>query len=224
MISSFSKRPFKTIHIGNSILIVGLAFALAPPALSHDSSSQKTLIAQNNKSGTYQNWYPSSINLPNGLRYPCALTALPPDLKGIPKADKKYINHVYAMILKCVQAKTVMMSNLNNPARVRNAYSKYYYDTKAALDKIRQEPAPKGLGSFRNQVVKAIMLQMTFFDKASRLAAKRTPFNKLMAIPEGKQASSLLRSAWGKMANRYPSWSHRTKDSIYHHLCALDLF
>lgn len=31
-------------------------------------------------------------------------------------------------------------------------------------------------------------------------------------------------SAWGRMQARYPSWSPETRDSIYHHRCALDLF
>ena len=43
-------------------------------------------------------------------------------------------------------------------------------------------------------------------------------------IAEGRQASARLISAWGRMQGRYPSWAPETKDSIYHHLCALDLF
>ena len=181
-------------------------------------------IALAQSGATYQNWYPSSIQMANGLRYPCALTALPTDLKGIPAGDKRYINHVYAMILKCVQAKTLMLSNLRDAKKARTAYSKYYYDTRSYLEKIRNEPTPKGLESFRNQVVKAIMLQITFFDKASKQAGKGANWNQLMAIPEGKQASGMLIAAWGKMSGRYPAWDKATKDSIYHHLCALDLF
>jgi len=30
--------------------------------------------------------------------------------------------------------------------------------------------------------------------------------------------------AWSRMQARYPGWSSETRDSIYHHLCALDLF
>jgi hypothetical protein len=44
------------------------------------------------------------------------------------------------------------------------------------------------------------------------------------AIPEGRQASARLIAAWGKMSARYPTWSAESRDSIYHHLCALDLF
>ena len=43
-------------------------------------------------------------------------------------------------------------------------------------------------------------------------------------IGEGRQASQRLIAAWGKMRARYPRWSAETGNSIYHHLCALDLF
>jgi hypothetical protein len=43
-------------------------------------------------------------------------------------------------------------------------------------------------------------------------------------LPEGRQASGRLVAAFGQMQARYPSWSAATRDSIYHHLCALDLF
>ncbi|HMY04484.1 MAG TPA: hypothetical protein PKA48_14060, partial [Candidatus Obscuribacter sp.] len=58
---------------------------------------------------TFVNWYPSSITLPQGMSYPCALTPLPTSLPGIPAGDRNYINHVYTMLLKCVQAKTIML-------------------------------------------------------------------------------------------------------------------
>jgi hypothetical protein len=43
-------------------------------------------------------------------------------------------------------------------------------------------------------------------------------------IAEGRQASARLISAWGRMQARYLAWSSETSNSIYHHLCALDLF
>ncbi|HEY4597563.1 MAG TPA: hypothetical protein VIJ02_14285, partial [Thermoanaerobaculia bacterium] len=51
------------------------------------------------------NWYPADITPPPGTHYPCALTALPPGLPGIPAAERELINHVYSMVLKAVQAK-----------------------------------------------------------------------------------------------------------------------
>ena len=47
---------------------------------------------------------------------------------------------------------------------------------------------------------------------------------EVYAVPQGRQASAKLISAWGRMQSRYPAWATETKDSIYHHLCALDLF
>lgn len=182
------------------------------------------LIEAQAKPENFKNWYPSSIGLPNGLNYDCALTALPNDLKGIPEQDKKYINHVYAMILKCAQAKTIMCDQLRKKDKVTASYSRYYYSTREALNKIRLEPTPKGLEPFRNKVIKAVSLQMVFFEKASKQAKAEVPYSQLMTISEGKQASSLLISAWQAMTSRYPSWSAQTKESIYHHLCALDLF
>ena len=43
-------------------------------------------------------------------------------------------------------------------------------------------------------------------------------------LPQGRQASARLVGAWSQMQARYPAWSAATRDSIYHHLCALDLF
>jgi len=46
----------------------------------------------------------------------------------------------------------------------------------------------------------------------------------VFALSEAREASGRLISAWGKMEARYPAWSDATKDSIFHHLCALDFF
>ena len=43
-------------------------------------------------------------------------------------------------------------------------------------------------------------------------------------LPQGRQASTRLVAAWSRMQARYPGWAGETRDSIYHHLCALDLF
>ena len=107
--------------------------------------------------------YPRDITPPAGTQYPCALTALPGALPGIPEADRAYINRTYARILRATQAKLVLL---------------------------------KALGEGRD----------------------------LPQIAEGRQASARLISAWGRMQARYLAWSSETSNSIYHHLCALDLF
>lgn len=173
---------------------------------------------------TYENWYPSNISPPSGYQYPCALTALPADLTGIPTGDKKFINHVYSLILKALQAKMVMLSALNGSSGFANAYSVYYAAIAAQRAKIVAEPAPGGLEGFKAQVISAIDNQAMFFSKAQKMRQQGTSFQDVMQVPEGKTASQMLMAAWGEMAKRYPSWSPQVKDSIYHHLCALDLF
>lgn len=188
-----------------------LALTITSPVAAQSSSS---------------NWYPSSIALPAGHQYPCALTALPLDLTGVPAEDKRYVNHIYAMLLKCVQAKVVMTDTiLSENQSSAGAYSRYYADTYAALQTIMKEPVPNsGLEPFRNAVSTAIVTQMKFFDKASKERQKGTSAADVLKLPEGRQASQLLMTAWNAMQSRYPSMSQSVKDSTYHHLCALDLF
>jgi hypothetical protein len=169
------------------------------------------------------NWYPSSVALPAGLNYPCNLTGLPPAMDGIPAGDRVFINHTYAMILKSVQAKIAMVSRLTKGS-ARNAYPIYYAITLSTIKTIRAEPTPRGLETFRNQVLQALILQMKFFEKASAAAEAGQDFNTIMQIPEGRQASSQLQAAWSQMKSRYASLGRSTEDSMYHHLCALDLF
>lgn len=173
---------------------------------------------------SYQNWYPRSITPPSGYQYPCALTALPDNLTGIPASDRQFVNHVYSMILKALQAKMVMLAALNGSSGFSTAYSTYYAQIAALRSKILAEPTPSGLENFRAEVVSAIDNQCSFFDKAQKMRQQGSSFQEVMQVPEGKTASQMLMAAWNEMAKRYPSWSPEVKDSIYHHLCALDLF
>ncbi|HIA52436.1 MAG TPA: hypothetical protein EYN91_10170 [Candidatus Melainabacteria bacterium] len=182
-------------------------------------STSGSAFAQN-----YQNWYPRSITPPNGYQYPCALTALPDNLQGVPVSDRQFINHIYSLILKALQAKMVMLSALNGSSGFSAAYATYYSQIAALRAKILAEPTPGGLETFRAQVVSAIDNQCTFFDKAQKMRQQGTSFEDVMQVPEGRTASQMLMAAWNEMAKRYPSWSPEVKDSIYHHLCALDLF
>lgn len=191
------------------VVIAALAALVAFPAFAQTSSD----------------WYPTSIALPAGHKYPCNLTALPRDLTGIPPAEKTYINHVYAMLLKCVQAKVLMTDALMEDNQSWSAaYAKYYADTNAALQKILKEPAPKGLEPFRQGVSGSIIVQAQFFDKAAKARQQGQSAQQVLNIPEGRKSSQLLQSTWGEMQSRYPSMSSAVKDSTYHHLCALDLF
>ena len=83
---------------------------------------------------------------------------------------------------------------------------------------------PEGLGPFQQDVLAALELQQGFFRKALPLRAAGRGMDVAFQLPEGRQASGRLIAAFGQMQARYPSWSPATRDSIYHHLCALDLF
>jgi len=197
------------------VLLVGANMIL--PEVSEAKPKAKPAQAAN------ANWYPASVAAPNGLSYPCNLHPLPRSMDGIPARDRVYINHTFAMILRALQAKTVMLSKLTK-GNARPAYATYYATTISALKTIQKEPTPRGLETFRNEVMNGIILQMTFFKKATTAAEAGSDFKTIMKIPEGKQASAQLQAAWSQLKSHYTNIGPMTENSLYHHLCALDLF
>ncbi|HEV8630762.1 MAG TPA: hypothetical protein VGV61_10630 [Thermoanaerobaculia bacterium] len=172
-----------------------------------------------------QDAYPTDISPPPGLRYPCALEALPRDPVGIPAPDRAYINHTYTRILRATQAKLLVLDALfNDPPRIAAATARYQATTAELLARLGAEPPPAGLEAFRDDVVAAVTLQRELFAKAAPLRSAGKDMDAVFALAEGHAASARLQAAWGRMTARYPGWDAATKDSIYHHLCALDLF
>lgn len=204
------------------VLLVSCSCCVLPGCANPNARAAQTDASYKPKDKS--NWYPASISMPEGLQYPCALTALPPSLTGVPENERSYVNHVYSMVLQCVQAKQMMLRDLGSASTARNGYAKYYAKVQPALEKIKKEPTPKGLERFRDDVISAVTLQATFFDKGAKMIEAKSSWTEVMSQPEGRQASGLLMDAWGQMEARYPQWASDTKDSIYHHLCALDLF
>jgi hypothetical protein len=168
--------------------------------------------------------YPADITPPPGTRYPCALTALPRDLPGVPASDRLFINHVYSMILKATQAKLVLLKALEGDAGLDVALERYLAATATARARLAAETPPEGLEPFAADVVGALDLQVSFFRSGVKARADGASVAQLFQNPDGRRASALLISAWGRMQRRYPGWSPEVRDSIYHHLCALDLF
>ncbi len=168
--------------------------------------------------------YPADITPPPGTQYHCALTALPRTLPGIPESDRGYINRTYARLLRATQAKLVVLKALEEGGDASGAVARYLAQTTPLAERLRAEPAPAGLDPFQDDVVRALLLQQDFFRKAAPLRASGRSMLEVYQIPEGRLASSRLVAAWGRMQARYPSWSAETSNSIYHHLCALDLF
>jgi hypothetical protein len=193
-----------------------LAAACASPAPAADPPPRPVQAGEER--------YPDDIAPPAGTRYPCALTALPRTLGGVPEADRAYINRTYTRILRATQAKLVMLKALEDSRDLEDALARYREATDVLAGRLRAETAPSGLEAFQDDVWHALTLQQAFFAKAVPLRQSGRAVNDVYAIPEGRQASSRLISAWGRMRARYPSWSRETSDSIYHHLCALDLF
>jgi hypothetical protein len=168
--------------------------------------------------------YPSDISPPPGTRYPCALTALPRSLPGVPEGDRAYINRTYGRILRATQAKLVALQSLEANRDVEAALARYADATTRLAAGLRADTPPPGLGPFQDDVVEALALQQAFFAQAGPLRKGGAGMADVYRIAEGRRASSRLISAWGRMQARYPAWPPETRDSIYHHLCALDLF
>ena len=168
--------------------------------------------------------YPRDITPPAGTQYPCALTAVPRALPGIPEADRSYIKRTYARILRATQAKLVLLKALGEGRDLAAALARYEETARPLAARLRAEPAPDGLGGFQEDVGQALALQQAFFAKAVPLREAGRGMADVYQIAEGRQASARLISAWGRMQARYPGWSSETSNSIYHHLCALDLF
>jgi hypothetical protein len=66
---------------------------MAPSASEVRRATAALLLLLAATSGAAQDAYPTDITPPPGTRYPCALTALPRGLPGIPEADRAYVNH-----------------------------------------------------------------------------------------------------------------------------------
>lgn len=180
--------------------------------------------SEKNQAPPYEDWYPADITPPEGTRYPCALTVLPRGLPGVPEGDRRFVNHTYTLILRATQTKLVVLKALEAGSDLDAALARYQAATRKAAEGIRAEGVPPGLEPFREDVLAALELQQTFFEKAAPLRRSGGTMRDIYGIPEGRQASRRLISAFGRMQARYPAWSKDTRDSIYHHLCALDLF
>jgi hypothetical protein len=171
-----------------------------------------------------EKWYPSSAPPYPGTAFHCDLRPLPEDLPGIKDEDKEFIDHACAVLLKCAQEKEGMLLALRNNTQEKQLPI-YVAVVSAQIGRLKSVTAPKGLESFQSDVESAINLQVDFFKSAAKKHSEGTSYDSLMAIPEGKQASQKLFSAWDEMQKRYWFfWNGPSKDCIYHHLCALDLY
>jgi hypothetical protein len=199
------KTAFRTVLVHSTIGVLALCAFAANPAYSDQ-------------------WYPQSAAPYPGTHFHCDLQPLPPDLPGIKPEDKQFIDHACAVLLKCAQEKERMLLALRENKQTQQL-PVYEAAINAQLTRFGSAKVPSGLESFASDVDKAIRLQLQFFKKASVNRSSGTSYEDLLRIPEGKDASAKLFAAWDEMQKRYwLFWSGPSKDCIYHHLCALDLF
>lgn len=209
-----ARSPNRTI--GAAALAVAL-FALTP-------SAARPTVTDPGAQSAADDAYPADIAPPAGTQYPCALTALPRDLPGIPETDRAYINRTYSRLLRTTQAKLDLLKALDERRDVQGAQRRYADAVARLAERQAADTVPAGLAPFQEDVREAVRLQQAFFAKAAPLREAGRTIAEVYKLPEGRQASARLMSAWTRMQARYPAWSPETKDSIYHHLCALDLF
>jgi hypothetical protein len=196
-----------------------LAAALVVPCLASAAATPSS-----EDSPAREDTYPRDITPPPGTQYPCALTALPRELPGIPEADRAYINRTYTILLRATQAKLLLLKALEEERDLPVGLARYQDRTRLLALRLAVEPPPPGLAAFQQDVQQALALQQAFFAEAVPMRASGKAMAEVYQIPQGRQASARLISAWGRMQARYRAWSPETRDSIYHHLCALDLF
>lgn len=176
-------------------------------------------------STAWESWYPKDTTPPGGTQYPCAFTALPKDLVGIAEGDRHYIDHAYGLVVRAIHAKLLVLKVLGQSGGNYDAAAATYQASMTpALAKLKAEPIPAGLEAFHAGLVAAFDFQVSFFAEAAVARKAGKTWDQMMAIPSGRAASKQLFAAWAEMERRYPKWSPAVKDSIYHHLCALDLF
>ena len=197
---------------------------MAPSASEVRRAAAALLLLLAATSGAAQDAYPTDITPPPGTRYPCALTALPRGLPGIPEADRAYVNHTYARLLRATQAKLVLLKAIEEARGIEPALARYRDTTRGLAARQGSEAVPVGLVPFQADVLGALELQQIFFAKGAALRQVGHGMDAVYGVLEGREASARLIVAWSRMQGRYPGWPPATRDSIYHHLCALDLF
>jgi len=126
--------------------------------------------------------------------------------------------------LRATQAKLVALRALEEQSDVAVALGRFDSRVVELAERTRAEPTPAGLALFRDDVVAALERQRRFFVRAGAVRLGGGSMGDVYALPEGRQASRRLIAAWREMQARYPAWDPATRDSIYHHLCALDPF
>lgn len=210
--------------IAAALALGACSSSAAPPAAEPPPASAPPATTAVSASAVFEDWYPDDIAPPEGTSYPCALTALPRALPGVGEADRRYVNHVYTLVLRATQSKLRVLRALERREGMAEAQQRYDGEMADLTARLDGETVPDGLASFQADVRSAFDLQRAFFAEAARVREAGREMTDVFAIRSGRQASARLISAWGAMQRRYPAWTAEMRESVYHHLCALDLF
>lgn len=173
--------------------------------------------------------YPKDVRPPRGTQYPCEFTAIPAGLPGITAEHAPWVEHACATIVKAIHAKLPLLEAMRTgeKRKVNGLHRTYQRTLREALRLLRDAEPPAPLVAFRDDVVAALDLQLQFFAEAvSRFHAQPHPagYDSIWQVGQGREASQRLLGAWGKLQALYRGLPKETHDSLYHHLCALDLF
>ena len=167
--------------------------------------------------------YPGNNAPPEGIVYSCPLTPLPAVLSGIPDTDVQFIDLTYALILKAIHEKLMLMKALGSTQQ-KTALAKYINNsTRLQSDITRIQTTNKNMKAFKESIVRVLALQRTFFKKLIALDNKYPVSKKMKRVPERKEISATLKEAWKLTRATYPNISSAVRDSLFNHLCALDI-
>ena len=208
---------------GKVAVLIALVVALGAIAYQRNRAAIGDRLYAMSASTEFENWYPDEISPPEGTEYPCALTALPRDLTGIPPTERGFVNHMCAKLLEAIHLRlelTYALSEGGDRSEELATYEAAIAPVQAAL---AAEKGPPGLANFQQNVVRAILLQRQALSQAVKLRAGGAGMERVWQLSEVRESSKRLLAAWGAISARYQGrWSEAVKDSIYHHLCALD--
>ncbi len=182
------------------------------------------IAAENEAPGRiFADWYPDDTSPPRGTAYPCAFSPLPKSLEGIPPSHHEYVNHAAGLLVKCIHQRLIVHKGLAEGSEP--VLATYLEVMRTTRDLLARETPPASLRGFHDDLVAAIDLQVKSYPEAfaARQQGKEVA-DALRAAPGFGQASARLHAAWTKLEQRYPGWSPAVKDSLYHHLCALDIY
>lgn len=172
---------------------------------------------------THRRMYPGDQAPPEGTAYACPLTPLPDILSGIPATDVQFIDAIYALILKAIYEKLLLIKALES-SQQQTVLAKYLANSTDLQSEIAMIQAPNvNMKAFKESMLRVLSLQRTFFKKLIAQDSTEPVSEKMKRIPERKEISATLKAAWKLTRKTYPNISSAVRDSLFNHLCALDI-